>query len=297
MRMMLFKYCFLSCIFPQVRNLLNFIIRYSTWFVFTFYVLLSCLLLFGNNMFQQSVYLSSANIVMSRLLSVTSGVTGYFSLRSINESLQERNAELENEVFNLQNQIDEYAALLNDSVPLTFSRRFDYVSASVLNNSLRHPRNYFTVNKGSDDGITQGMGVVDQNGVVGIVNVTGHHTARIISLLNETQPFSVKLKNTSFVGSLVWRGRDPAIAYVEEIPRHARYTVGDTIVTSGFSTTFPEGIPVGTVLARIKTTDDNFFVLKIRLASNFKSLSTVRILKDSYKNELDSLSNFDLKPE
>ncbi|MDE6668191.1 MAG: rod shape-determining protein MreC [Muribaculaceae bacterium] len=278
-----------------MRNLLNFLIHYSTWFVFLFYVVLSCVLLFSHNTFQQSIYLSSANIVASKIFGAATNVTDYFNLRTINASLQERNAQLENEVFNLQNEINGYRTILNDTNALTFSRRFNYVSASVLNNSLRRPRNYFTIDKGASDGVKTGMGVVDQNGVVGIVNVTSPHTARIISLLNETQHFSVKIKDTPFVGSLSWKGGDPATAYVEEIPRHVRYTIGDTIVTSGFSTTFPEGIPVGTVMARVRSADDNFFVLKVRLTSDFTTLSTVRVLQDALKAELDSLTQFDLR--
>ena len=138
------------------------------------------------------------------------------------------------------------------------------------------------------------MGVVDQNGVVGIVNVTGPHMARVISLLNETQHFSVKLKDTSFVGSLNWTGEDASIAYVEEIPRHVEYQVGDTIVTSGYSTTFPEGIPVGTILNRVRSQDDSFFTFKVRLMPDFRSLSTVRVIKDIHKAEIDSLSNYDI---
>ena len=84
---------------------------------------------------------------------------------------------------------------------------------------------------------------------------------------------------------------------MEEVPRHVRYNVGDTVVTSGYSTTFPEGLPVGFVMAKVKGADDNFFTLKVRLASRFSSLSTVRVIKDFYKEELDSLTQFDLKIE
>lgn len=273
-----------------MRNLLNFIIRYSTWFVFTFYVLLSCILLFSHNRVQQSVYLTSANTVTSGVYSTWSGISGYFALRRINESLQESNARLENEVLNLRSQLAEARTLIADSAGNRLNTvRFGYEPAAVINNSTRHPRNFFTINRGSVDGLKPGMGVVDQNGVVGIVNVTGDHTSRVVSLLNETQHFSVKLKGTPYVGSLSWHGGDPGVAYVEEVPRHVVYHAGDTIVTSGYSTTFPEGIPVGTVLNRVKGKDDNFYILKIRLASDFKTLSTVRVIKDTLKVELDSL--------
>ena len=278
-----------------MRNLLNFIIRYSTWFVFTFYVLISVMLLVLGNRYQQSVYLTSANVISGGLYNGASQVTGYFHLKSINESLQASNAQLQNEVLNLKSQLAQYKVLLSDTLaPLPSTDRYDHVSAAVRNNNTRVPNNFFTIDRGSLDGVERGMGVVDQNGVVGIVNVTGPHMARVISLLNETQHFSVKLKDTSFVGSLNWKGEDASIAYVEEIPRHVEYQVGDTIVTSGYSTTFPEGIPVGTILNRVRSQDDSFFTFKVRLMPDFRSLSTVRVIKDIHKAEIDSLSNYDI---
>lgn len=278
-----------------MRNILDFILRYSKWFVFTLYVLISCFLLVSHNRYQQSVYLSSANVVTGNVYGVWSEVTGYFHLKSINESLQASNADLQNQVFNLKTQIAELETRLGDTVHRDREKeRYDFISASVINNNTRHPRNYFTLNRGSRDGVQPGMGVVDQNGVVGIVNVAGPHMSRVISLLNETQKFSVKVKGTYFIGSMVWKGGDATIGYVEEIPRHARYSIGDTIVTSGYSTTFPEGIPVGIIMYRVRSQDDSFFTFKVRLTSDFNALSSVRVIKDIYKNEIDSLASFDI---
>lgn len=277
-----------------MRNILNFLIKYSKWFVFTFYVVVSLVLLVLHNSYQQGVYLTSANVVTGNVFGVWSEVTGYFNLKSINHSLQERNASLQNEVLNLKSQIADMQVLLGDTTPPLDNDRYHYISAGVINNNTRHPKNFFTINRGSLDGIQPGMGVLDQNGVVGIVNITGPHMSRVISLLNETQLFSVKLKDTSFVGSLVWKGGDPNIAYVEEIPRHAQYLIGDTIVTSGFSTAFPEGIPIGVVLNRVRSRDDSFFTFKVKLASDFKTLNAVRVITDVYKQEIDSLANFDI---
>lgn len=281
-----------------MRNLLNFLIRYSTWFVFTFFVLLSLILLFQGNSYHSSVYLTSANEVSSSVNSLTSGLTGYFNLKTVNESLLADNAALRNRILNMQNELNHYKVLSQDSLRFKdVGQRFSYVTAAVINNSTRHPRNYFTINRGTADGVRTGMGVVDHNGIVGIVNVAGPHTARVMSVLTQQQYFSVKLKNTPFVGSLTWRGIDPHTAYVEEVARHTRYRIGDTIVTSGYSTTFPEGIPVGTIVAQIKSADDNFFTLKIQLLPDFSRLETVNVIKDSFKAELDSLSTFDRTDE
>ncbi len=280
-----------------MRNLLNFLIRYSAWFVFTFYVLISCVLLAIGQSYQQAVVLTSANTVVSGVYEKVADVTGYFGLRSINRDLQQNNARLENEVLNLRSELAEYKALLNDTVLERDQPRFDYETATVINNSIRHPHNYFTINRGTAQGVEPGMGVVDQNGIVGIVNVSGKNTSRVISLLNETQHFSVKLKGTQYVGTVSWHGRDPSVAYMEEVPRHAKFNIGDTVVTSGFSTTFPEGIMVGTVINRVKGSDDNFFILKLHLGSNFRNLSTVRVIKDVWKPELDSLATHDIDIE
>ena len=225
---------------------------------------------------------------------MSNGVTSYFNLRAINASLQQSNAQLENEVLNLRSQVATYRSLLSDSSDNSNTRRFDYVLGTVLNNSTHHPRNYFTIDKGEEDGVKSGMGVVDQNGIVGIVNVTGKHTSRVISLLNTTQHVSVRLKNSNIVGSLTWKVSDPRTAYMEEVPRHSTFAVGDTVVTSGYSTAFPANIPVGVVEGRVRSESDNFYILKVRLASDFNTLSTVRVLKDSYKEELDSLKNYDI---
>lgn len=279
-----------------MRNLLNFFLKYGAWFFFAFYVILSCAILFTYNYYHSSIYLSSANAISSSVYGISSEITGYFNLKEINKSLVANNARLENEVLNLKHQLAEYKTLSSDTFDLSGNSkpRYDYVSATVINNNVRHPNNYFSINRGSKDGIKVGQGVVDHNGVLGIVNVTGENTARIISLLNESQRFSVKLKNTDFIGSLVWKGGDPSIAYMEEVPRHAKFHTGDTVVTSGYSLSFPADIPVGTIMNRIKGADDNFYILKVKLSPDFKSLSSVRVIKDNFKASLDSLSQFDL---
>lgn len=255
---------------------------------------MSCAILFTYNIYHSSIYFSSANVISGSLYGVSSEISGYFALKKINKDLEENNALLENEVLNLRHQLAEYRTLYSDSLKLNEGKRFDYVAATVINNNVRHPKNYFSINRGSLDGVNPGQGVVDHNGVVGIVNVTGPNTARVISLLNESQRFSVKIKNSDFIGSLVWKGGDPSVAYMEEVPRHAKFHPGDTVVTSGYSLSFPSDIPVGTIMNRIKGADDNFYILKIRLASDFKRLGTVRVIKDNFKESVDSLSKFDL---
>ena len=281
-----------------MRNLLNFLIKYRAWFVFIFYVLVSCVLIVSGSAYRLSVYMTSANAVTATLNEATSGVTGYFNLSSVNASLEQRTAQLEAEVLNLREQLNCYQAIVGDTLGRDAAMqqaRFSYILAPVISSTWHRPRNYITISKGRQDGVRPGMGVVDHNGVVGVVNACSGHTARIVSLLNEAQPFSVQLKDTPYVGTLWWKGNDRKIAYMVEVPRHAKYHTGDTVVTSGYSTTFPAGIHVGTVMGAVRGDDDNYFTLKVRLATDFANLTAVRVIKDVRRAEIDTLAKYDLK--
>ena len=265
-----------------MRNLLNFFLRYSSWFVFLFYALLSCYLLFTRNPYQHHVYLTSANAVASGIYEVTGNVTSYVGLRDINDDLQRRNAALEAEVVMLRTQNKHLRqGILQDSLrSLDSVGRFEFVIASVINNSVIRPYNYITIDKGTADGLAPEMGVMDQNGVVGVTNVVGKHHSRIISLLNPNFRLSCKLRGNSAFGSLVWDGRNPSEALLEELPKQVRFHKGDTIITSGDSAMFPEGIPVGTVIGSTRGEDDNFHTLRIRLLTDFTTLSTVKVISN-----------------
>ncbi len=275
-----------------MRNLISFLIRHSSWFVFLLYVFISLFLLFQNNPYQQYVYLTSANSASASIYKVVSGVTSYFNLQSINNDLQERNALLEMEVINLKRQLDDCKIrMIADSISLpdSVAQSYEYYFAGVINNSVSRPMNYITIDKGSSDGIEPEMGVVDQNGVVGIVSVVSKHAARVISLLNPNMKLSCKVKGTDYFGSLYWDGVSPHFAVLEEMPRHVVYQKGDTIVTSGYSAVFPEGLIVGVIESGMKTNDDNFIALRVRLSTDFTRLSTVRAIKSKLSDELKEI--------
>ena len=278
-----------------MRNLLNFIMQYSSWLVFAIYVLLSCIMIFRNNPYQQHIYLSSAGAVASTVYDISDNVTSYFHLRGINEDLQHRNAALESEAIALRKEVQalkelQYADTMTVVEPL---QPYRFILAHVINNSIYRPYNYITIERGSADGIKPEMGVVDHSGVVGIVNVVSEHYARVISLLNPNFRLSWNLKGSDVFGSLVWDGRSPGEALLEELPKHTVYHKGDTIITSGYSAVFPEGIPVGTVQEAYKGGDDNFFTLRIRLLTDFSQLSTVRVIANDMTDELMFVENSD----
>ncbi|WP_289758337.1 rod shape-determining protein MreC [uncultured Duncaniella sp.] len=271
-----------------MSELLKFFVKYSSWFLFALYLVAGFALLFSRNPFQHHVFLSSANIIASGVYNTTHNVTSYFSLRDINEDLQARISELELENYMLKNHLRAerekiYADTMTVDSALT---RYHFLIAHVINNSINHSHNYITIEKGRLDGIEPEMGVIDQNGIVGIVNVVGDHTARLISVLNPYLRLSCKVKGKDQVGSLVWDGRDSGEAILEELPKHAKFVKGDTVVTSGYSSVFPEGVPVGTILSGSRDREDNFYTLRIKLFTDFSTLSTVRVIRDNMKEEL-----------
>ncbi len=278
-----------------MRNLLDFIVRFSSWFVFAFYVIASCWLLFDRNPYQHHVWLTSAGSVAAGVYDVSNNVTGYFSLRSINEDLQRRQADLEAEVASLRTQLrSAREALEQDSLARVDSlAQFRFIVATAISNSVTRPYNYITLDKGEAEGLEPEMGVMDQNGVVGVVNVTGKHHARVISLLNPNFRLSCKLRGSDAFGSLVWNGKSPREALLEELPKHTRFHKGDTIITSGYSAMFPEGIPVGTIMGSARGEDDNFFTLRIRLLTDFTALSTVKVISNRDMLEIKEVETDD----
>ena len=263
-----------------MRNLLNFLLKYNHWFLFILLEVISFVLLFRFNHYQHSVYFSSANAVAGKVYEVSGGITSYFHLKSVNEDLLDRIMELEQQNHNLEDALGRH---LSDSTELNSIRNLpntDYqvFKARVINNSLNLVDNYITLNRGSKDGIRPEMGVVDGNGVVGIVYDTSSHYSRVISVLNSKSSISCKIVGSEYFGYLKWEYGDSRYAYLKDLPRHAEFNLGDTVVTSGYSTVFPEGIMIGTVDDMADSNDGLSYLLKVKLATDFGKVSEVRVI-------------------
>lgn len=274
-----------------MRNLLNFLLKYNHWFLFILLEVISFVLLFRFNHYQHSVYFSSANAVAGKVYEVSGGITSYFHLKSVNEDLLDRIMELEQQNHNLEDALGRH---LSDSTELNTIRNLpntDYqvFKARVINNSLNLVDNYITLNRGSKDGIRPEMGVVDGNGVVGIVYDTSSHYSRVISVLNSKSSISCKIVGSEYFGYLKWEYGDSRYAYLKDLPRHAEFNLGDTVVTSGYSTVFPEGIMIGTVDDMADLNDGLSYLLKVKLATDFGKVSEVRVIARTGQHEQKEL--------
>ena len=274
-----------------MRNLLNFLLKYNHWFLFILLEVISFVLLFRFNHYQHSVYFSSANAVAGKVYEVSGGITSYFHLKSVNEDLLDRIMELEQQNHNLEDALGRH---LSDSTELNSIRNLpntDYqvFKARVITNSLNLVDNYITLNRGSKDGIRPEMGVVDGNGVVGIVYDTSSHYSRVISVLNSKSSISCKIVGSEYFGYLKWEYGDSRYAYLKDLPRHAEFNLGDTVVTSGYSTVFPEGIMIGTVDDMADSNDGLSYLLKVKLATDFGKVSEVRVIARTGQHEQKEL--------
>lgn len=274
-----------------MREFFDFFSRYVKWIVLLLYVVLSCAMLVNSDPYRQHLWMSSASSVAGSIHSAGQNVTSFFSLRQVNNDLNRRNAALEAEVANMREEISRLRLSgFTDTMPTPEGvAHFDFIVANVINNSVHHPHNYLTVNKGSLDGVKPEMGVIDHSGVVGTVSAVGPHYSRVISLLNPNFRLSCKIKDSEHFGSLVWDGDDPSRALLEELPRHTVFNVGDTVVTSGYSAVFPAGLPVGVILPDDHTHNENFFTLPVQLFADFTRLNNVQIVVNNRRDELSEI--------
>ena len=276
-----------------MRNLLNFLIKYNYWFLFLLLEVASFILLFRFNHYQQSVYFTSANGVAGKVYEISGGITSYFHLKTANEDLLDRNMWLEHRLSFLENVLKEKGL---DSARLYSMERlapteYQIFKANVIKNSLNKADNYITLDRGTTEGIRPEMGVVDANGVVGIVYKTSPHYSLVIPLLNSKSSISCKIVGSDYFGYLKWEGGNSRFAYLKDLPRHAEFNLGDTVVTSGYSTVFPEGVMVGTVDDMSDSHDGLSYLLKIKLATDFGKVSNVRVISRNGQDEQKALES------
>lgn len=270
-----------------MKNLIDFITRYNYWFLFLLLEVISFVLLFQFNSYQGSVWFSSANVVSGKVYETSSEVESFFALSQVNEQLTQRNVLLEQQVKALQEKL---TSVTQDSSYLRnnqyqYLAGYKYIPAKVVSNSVDKYNNLITLDKGSADGVKKDMGVACGNGIVGIVFMTSEHYSIVIPVLNSQSNISCTIKGRGYFGYLHWKGGDASMAYVDDVPRHARFKLYDTIVTSGYSSVFPPGMLVGKILHVYNSSDGLSYRLKIKLSTDFASLRDVCVIDNSVMNE------------
>ena len=279
-----------------MRNLIEFIKKYNHWFVFVLLEVVSFVLLFKFNSYQGSVWFSSANAVAGKVYEVDAAVKNYFSLTKINEQLNQRNLYLEQTVRRLQDKIERLEPQEDSSwLALTQAevlKDYKLIPAKVITNSVDKRDNFITIDKGRADGVRKDMGVACGNGVVGVVYMVSEHYAVVIPLLNSKSNVSVTIRKRGYYGYLRWTGGRADLAYVDDIPRHAHFRLGDLVETSGYSSIFPPGIIAGQILHVYNSADGLSYRVQVRLTTDFGNLRDVCVIDNAGMEErIDLLHN------
>lgn len=270
-----------------MNNLLAFLAKHNHWLLFVVLEVMSLALLFQFNSYQGSVWFTSANVVTGKFYEINSSVESFISMGKLNEQLTMRNVYLERQVKHLSEMLERgnSDSTLLRSTQVQLLSQYKLIPAKVVSNSINKQDNLITIDKGSLDGIRPDMGVISGNGIVGVVYLVSPHYSMIIPVLNSHSNISVMIENRGYFGVLHWEGGDSKMAFVDDIPRHARFNGGDNIVTSGYSALFPPGILVGKVHRTYNSPDGMSYRLRINLATDFSNLRDVCVINDAKLQE------------
>ena len=219
-----------------------------------------------------------------------------FSLGKENDNLTQQNIALMREhesMFIYKNDSTLSMMSKTDSLHPRSMRLYDYSYAHVIFKTTDQAFNYLIIDKGSADGVSRDMAVTCPQGVVGVVSDVSEHFSSIIPILHPDSRISATVSPINQVGTVVWEGTNPQVAYLENIPQHLEINIGDSVLTSGFSNIFPKGLLIGTVKEVAVGKNASFLTIKVRLAADFNKLNTVYLIENLYKSEIDTLkANF-----
>lgn len=261
-----------------MQQIINFVIRYKHFLLYIFLLMISLGFTIQSHSYHQSSFFNSANWLTGNIYNASNGVTAYFGLTDENKKLVEENKRLRKILFNLK-QVD---TVLLDSVALSYT----ITSGQIINNNFAKARNYLTLNKGEKDSIRPDMGVITTKGILGIVENTSRNFATVQSVLNEKSNINAKIKNTDHFGSLVWNAKRYDVVQLVDIPRLVKLSVGDTIVTGGMSSIFPENVLVGTIQKFDLDTSNSFYTIDVKLFNDMTNVKNVYIVQNTDREEI-----------
>ncbi len=271
-----------------MRNLFIFLREHYFYFLFLILELLSLILFFNYNDFQGSTLYNVSNVISGSVNNVFSSISEYFTLKKTNRVLIEEMARLHSEIPDAFYRTDMNVFYKKDTM---VNLEYKYISAKVISNSTNKRNNFLMINKGRLHGIENHMGVIIGNKLVGqVVGVTPHFSW-IMSMLNKDSHVSGKFKKNNQLVNVEWSGGNYRKGQVREIPKHIVMVKGDTIITSGNSNIFPEGLMIGTIDDFTIAPDENFNMGQILFSTDFNSLGYVEVVVDLMRKEKEELKS------
>ena len=269
-----------------MRNLLVFL--RTNYFILLFLLMetVSLVLFFNFNDFQNTAIYGVSSTITGSVNSTFRNISEYFSLRKTNQTLVEEMARLHSRLPDAFYKSDAHSFYRNDTI---YQLQYRYISAKVISNTTSNRNNFLMISKGSLQGVRNHMGVIIGNRIVGQVVSVSPHFSWIMSMLNKDSRISGKFKNNNQLVNIEWPGGNYRYGSVKEIPKHVEIRKGDTIITSGNSDIFPEGILIGTISDYSVASDENFNFGSILFSTDFNSLGYVEIVLDLMRKEKEDL--------
>jgi len=267
-----------------MQQIFNFIFKNSHRLLFLLLLLISLILTIQSHSFHRSKVISSANFLSGGIYERINGINDYLNLKTENEILAKENAVLKNQLFNIKD-----STLIPTIDSIKGVDKVNLILAKVTHNSYNVYENYITIKGGEKEGIKQDMGVVNNLGIVGIVDNTSEKYATVMSILNRKSQINAKVKKTNHFGSLIWDGKSTGFVQLIDVPRLAAIRKGDTIVTGGQSVIFPENINIGTIDKIYIDNETNYYTLSVKLFNDMTNLGYVYIIKSKDREEIIKL--------
>ena len=271
-----------------MQQIVNFIIKYKYFLFFLLLELVAFLFTVQSHSYHKSKFVNSANFITGGIHKRVNSFKEYNNLKLYNQQLLEENTRLN---IILARQLKDSSIQdikIIDSVK--YAQKYTYFLAKVIHNQYHKKYNYLTIDKGSINGVKPDQGVVNSKGIIGITNSVSKNYATVLSILNENSKINVKLLNSLYFGTLEWDGNDYNILQLIDLPIQANIKKGDTLITGGKSTIFPEGIPVGTILD-FSQENNSYKLINIQLFNDMSAIGPVTIINNFDKEEINTLED------
>ena len=252
----------------------------------------SLVLAIQSHSYHKSKVISSANFLSGGVYEQVNNVDEYLNLKVHNEELVKENARLKMLLFNKSD------TLLPQSVPeIEGVSKTNVLVSKVIHNSFTLRENYLTINSGQKQGLKIDMGVINDLGIVGLIENTSTNYATVQSILNTNSKINAKIKKSNHFGTLIWNGKNTGFVQLVDIPRLASVRKGDTIVTGSDSKIFPENINIGTIDKLFIDDKTNYYMLNIKLFNDMTNLGHVYIIKSKDAEEIKKIEEETIKNE
>jgi rod shape-determining protein MreC len=265
-------------------NVIQLLVRYGAHILFVVLEILCFYFIISYNKSQKDIFLNSSNVYAAKIANQQAKIVQFTNLKNQNDSLLHENATLIENLISI-----EYST---DKIPDADSiyTRYSLIPATICNSTLNLRNNHFTLCKGSREGIRKDMGVISSHqGIVGIVRNVSPNFAHVMSLLHSQTKISCAIKNRKGHGSLVWKNTDPMRMTMESIPKHEKIAVGDTVITSGYSTLFPRGILIGKIEKYTVPAGNNSYEITVRLFNDLNNVRYVYVIQNRFGEEQSKL--------